>query len=194
MSRVETRLGAFGVLATLFGVGLLFAPDLVGTGPVAGVARTLLSVGSNALLLVLGVVTGLLVFVAAWPRSYGSAAGSTRQFDETGKRSTTPDGGQDLLGADVEAAVGAGGPQWRQLRSMLARTAADTYARQTGVSQSRARTAVKRGQWTADDLAAGVLAGEVGRGAGLRMLLTPERERRRRVERTVTAIERLQQQ
>ncbi|ERH09714.1 MAG: hypothetical protein J07HX64_01475 [halophilic archaeon J07HX64] len=46
MGRLETALGVFGVLATLFGVGLVLAPGLVGSGPVEGATDTVASAGT----------------------------------------------------------------------------------------------------------------------------------------------------
>jgi hypothetical protein len=70
--------------------------------------------------------------------------------------------------------------------------ATDAYADAAGVSRSTAETAVARGSWTDDPLAAGVLAGELPVTAAVAAQVLPRRERQRRAERTVAAIERLQ--
>jgi hypothetical protein len=192
MGRVETALGVFGVLATALGVGLLFAPDLLEAGPVADLTETAGEAGSTQLLLVLGVVTALLVGAAVWPGSR-PAGGTDREFPAVGDRQGSPDGGATgLLGADVESAIREGGSAWQQVRATLADTAMSAYAQREGVSQSEAASAIEQGRWTDDTLAAGVAAGEVPRRSQLRLWLVPERERRRRIERTTAAIERLQ--
>jgi hypothetical protein len=62
------------------------------------------------------------------------------------------------------------------------------------VSRERAREAVAAGTWTDDPVAAAFLAGEGGPVPSLRararLWLLPERERERRVERALRAIER----
>lgn len=184
MGRLDTVLGGFGVLATLFGVGLWLAPDTVRVGPVADLAGEVAATGATQLLLALGIVTGLLVSAAAWPRSTGD-----RSLDGTGQ--PTAGGQPDLLGADIERAIRDGGEAWRGVRSTLAETATTAYARRAGVPPAAAERAVREGRWTSDDLAAGVLASNLPYSARLRLWLVPERERQRRVERTVAAIERL---
>jgi hypothetical protein len=190
MSGVRTALGVFGVLSTLFGVGLLLAPGLVETGPVGSLTDAVASAESTELMLVLGVAAGVLVGVAAWPGARPATDGS-RQFDDAmeGRAGNRAVG---LLGADIETGIREGGDSWRHVRRLLADTASTAYARKMGVSPEAAETAVDRGRWTDDDLVAGVLGGGVSWQARLRMWLVPERERRRRVERTIAAIERLE--
>jgi hypothetical protein len=193
MGRVDTGLGVFGVLATLLGVGLLFAPGLLRTGPVTDLTTAVAETGSTQLLLVLGFLTALLVGVAAWPGSTAPDEAGTPAFPPPGDHHPATDGGGDaVLGADIEAAVREGGSAWRQARAMLADTAVSAYAQREGVSQSNAAEAIEQGRWTDDPLAAGVVGNEVPRRARLRLWLAPERERRRRIERTTAAIERLQ--
>lgn len=191
----ETVLGVFGVLVTALGVGLLFAPGLLGTGPVANLTGIVAEAGSTQLLLVLGFLTAVLVGVAAWPGSKSAGPTKTERFAEAGNRQTAPDGGAgNLVGADVETAIREGGGDWRRLRATLADTAMSAYAQHEGVPRSTAAAAIEQGRWTDDALAAGVVGGEPPRRARLRMWLAPGRERRRRIERTTTAIERLQKQ
>lgn len=192
MGRVETALGVFGVLVTALGVGLLFAPDLLGTGPVADLTGVVAEAGSTQLLLVLGFLTALLVGVAVRPGSRPADPTGTAQFAETGDRRTAADGGESLLGADVETAIREGGSAWQRVQTTLVDTAMSAYAQREGISQSAAARAVEQGRWTDDQLAAGVTRGRVSRRAQVRLWLVPERERRRRIERTTAAIERLQ--
>jgi hypothetical protein len=138
------------------------------------------------LLLVLGGVAAVLVGAVPWRRSRADGD----QFEGTPERSTD-DRDADRLGTEVGTAVRGGGEAWERVRSDLAELAADAYADTENVSPATARRAVRRGEWTGDTLASGVLAGDVSRWARLRLWLVPERERRRRVERTVRAIRRL---
>jgi hypothetical protein len=194
MGRAETVLGVFGVLVTALGVGLLFAPGLLGTGPVADLTGAVAEAGSTQLLLVLGFLTAVLVGVAVWPGSKSAGPTKTERFAEAGNRQTAPDGGGNLVGPDVETAIREGGDEWRRLRATLVDTATSAYAQHEGVSRSTAAAAIEQGRWTDDALAAGVVEGEPPHRARLRMWLVPGRERRRRIERTTTAIERLQKQ
>lgn len=186
MGRVETGLGVFGVLATLFGVGLVLAPGLVGSGPVAGVVDTVTAAGTAELMLVLGGVVAVLVGAVPWRRSQADGD----PFEGTPKRSTD-DRHTDRLGTEVGVAVREGGEAWERLQSELVELAVETYADTANVSPAAAEQAVRRGMWTGDNLAAGVLAGKMSGRARLRLWLTPERERRRRIARTARAIERL---
>jgi len=193
MGRVETGLGVFGVLVTVLGVGLLFVPDLLGTGPVADLTGIVAETGSTQILLVLGFVTALLVGVVARPGSGSADSAGTEQFAEAGPRKAAPDaGGESLVGADIEAAVREGGTAWQRVRATLADTAMSAYAQREGVSQRVAAEVIEQGRWTDDALAAGVVGEAVPYRDRLRLWLVPERERRRRIERTTAAIERLQ--
>jgi len=186
MRKVGTGLGVFGVLATLFGVGLVLAPGLVGSGPVGTAVDTVAAAGTAELMLVLGGVVAVLVGAVPWRRSRADGD----PFEGATEHSTD-DTHTDRLGTEVGTAVREGGEAWERVRSELAALAAETYADAANVSPATAEQAVHSGEWTGDDLAAGVLAGGVPRWARLRLWLTPERERRRRIARTVRAIEQL---
>jgi hypothetical protein len=186
MGRVETGLGVFGVLATLFGVGLVLAPGLVVSGPVEGAVDMAAAAGTAELMLVLGGVVAVLVGAVPWRRSRANGDPLERIPERP-----TDDRHTDRLGTGVGVAVREGGEAWERIRLELAEVAVETYADTANISPSAAKQAVRRGEWTGDDLAAGVLAGEVSGRARLRLWLTPERERRRRIARTVRAIERL---
>lgn len=183
----EFLFGAVGVTATLLGVGLLVAPGTVNVGPVRAVTDTAGSTEPAQLMLVLGTVAGLLVAVAARPRSGEESEQPT--FETAAGRS---DEGSNSLSPAAGTAIREGGEHWAELRATLAVAATDAYADAAGVSRSTAETAVARGSWTDDPLAAGVLAGELPVTAAVAAQVLPRRERQRRAERTVTAIERLQ--
>jgi len=189
MSRVETGLGVFGVLATLFGVGLVLAPGLVGSGPVEGVVDTVGSTGTAELMLLLGGVVAVLAGAVPWQRSRANSEGVDPS--EGAPERSTDDRHTDRLGTGVGVAVREGGEPWERVRSGLTELAVEAYADAENISPAVAEQAVQRGEWTGDDLAAGVLAGSVSGRARLRLWLTPERERRRRIARTVRAIEQL---
>lgn len=196
MGRAETGLGVFGVVATLFGVGLLVAPETSQVGPVETATEAVAGAEPTRLLLVLGVGTALLVAVAVRPRSVPPGK-ETQQFDEVVAREPDSDSRRDdLLGFDVETAIQEGGRPWRRVRSLLADTALSAYAQREGCSLSEGRRAVEQGLWTDDTLAAGVVGDEMGvpLRARLGLWIVPERERRRRVERTTAAIEHLHEQ
>lgn len=198
MNRLQTALGGFGILATLFGLGLLLELDPLLSGPVESVTDSLASVNPLTLMLVLGLLTGLLIAVTAWPRSTSTARTAVeRQFDDAvggppDAVGTAPER-SDLLGAELELGIRQGGEQWHAVRSSLFETAVRTYAQGVGARPATARAMVESGDWTEDSLAAGVLRGDAPPLARLRLWLAPERERRRRVERTLEAIEQLHQ-
>lgn len=198
MSRLDSLLGAFGVLATLFGVGLAFAPDLFLVGPVPDLTDRVAETGTVTLMLGAGLAATLLTVVAARPRRGASTASGENDVAERFDGSVfdpdpDTDDAPDLLGADVTTAIEEGGESWAGVRSRLAATAVETYASAVGATRDDARRAVVRGDWTDDSLAAGAVTGNVPVAARLRLWLVPRRERRRRVERTVSALERLQE-
>lgn len=189
MNRIERALGGFGVLATLFGVGLLVAPGVVNIGPARALTDGLGSADPTQLLLVLGGVAGLLGAVALRPRPGPTRSNRvTRRFDAAVERT---DDGTDRPGPPVERAVREGGEPYRALLSTLADTAADAHAAATDDPPETAERAVRNGTWTDDHLAAGVLADDLPLSARVAGRVAPVRERRRRVERTVRAIERV---
>lgn len=92
---------------------------------------------------------------------------------------------------EVERAIDAGGEAFDALVDQLTYEAAWSYAAANGCAFEQARTAIEERDWTRDRLAAGVLAGTLPVSAAVRLWLWPVAERRRRVERTVEAIERV---
>jgi len=193
MHPLRVVLGAVGAIATLFGVGLTVAPGVFRTGPVEQLTASIAETNPMTLLVVLGVAAGLLIAVAAWPRT--TSTGPTDAERRFATAVQTAAGGDragpetDLLGADLDTAARRGGEHWEGVRSELAETAVRTYARTADVPPEAARAAIEDGGWTDDSLAAGVVTGETPPVARLRLWLAPERERRRRLERTVAAIE-----
>lgn len=193
--------GAGGVLATAVGAGLLFAPDLLlGLGPLdaavtafSGVETT--TAGLAAGVLVLGAFF-LTVRRSPTPEREGPPSSLDSRFERAAttppERATASD--QSLTGAafdhEVRQAIEEGGDAFRDVRSVLYRTATSACAERMAVPESEAATLVDRGEWTDDPVAARFLArGTAPLSMRLRRWLVPVRERERRIERTVAAIE-----
>jgi hypothetical protein len=193
-------LGGLGVLLTGIGWTALWAPELVAGLPVVrGVTGGLSGVDPTTVTLLAGAIAGLALAVAA--RTRGTAP--EPDDDPFAARVATP---PEAVTADrrretaaglertAERAVETGGRPLEELRSRLAATAAAAYAEAESADRERARRAVETGSWTDDPVAAAVLAADGPTppvAARLRLWLAPGRERRRRIERTVRAIERL---
>lgn len=203
--------GTLGAVATIAGALLVFAPDLLlGIRPV-GQTIASLSTDPKSVMTAAAAVVGLYVLVAARSPSSGFSrpmdSAAEQRFDAAttdppeavtaDRRSMTGAG----LDADVRVAVASGGKPLRALRDLLRDLAADAYADDSaGGPQGTggdARRAVETGTWTDDAVAAAFLAGDDGPTPALlsrvRLWLSPERERERRIEATMTAIERLQE-
>jgi hypothetical protein len=204
--RPRSLLGLLGAALALAGAVAVFLPGaLLSVGPVRRAVEAAGGVEPTAAVLLASGVTGLYLAVAARSGGSGRAASpedpADRRFAaaaETPPEAVTADR-RRLAGADLDAVVdrasATGGAALQEARGALARTAADAYAEYAGLDRERAREAVRAGTWTRDPVAAAFLAGEggpePGLGARVRLWLVPKRERARRVERTVRAIERL---
>ncbi|MEF8886348.1 MAG: hypothetical protein V5A30_00970 [Haloarculaceae archaeon] len=204
MMRPRSLLGLLGAALAGAGAVAVFLPgSLLSVGPVRRAVEAVGGVEPTAAVLLASGVTGLYLAVVARSGGETVATGdpADRRFAtaaEAPPEAVTADR-RRLAGADLDAAVdrasASGGPALREVRGTLARTATDIYAEYAGVDRDRAREAVRAGTWTRDPVAAAFLAGEGGPDSGLaaraRLWLVPERERARRVERTVRAIEHL---
>jgi hypothetical protein len=188
--------GLLGVALTLFGVASLFVPALL--GPVPGQQTTVDSASNPATFVSLAAVAAVVatLVVRAATAGTGEPSGSpATRFTDDPPASTTDQTrvAAEQLDVELEQAVRRGGDQLAAVRSRLRSTAVDVYAGQTGLPRDRAERAVERGEWTDDDVAARFLADE--RRLSLSqvwLLVAPTRERRRRIERTIVAVERLQ--
>ncbi|WP_134670331.1 DUF7269 family protein [Halorussus marinus] len=192
-------LGGLGALLTAATAVVVFAPD-VAAEQVAAVAARLESRDPRRLLLALGAVVGLY---AAWSARSGSArppapVGPSAPFEGVGdppERVTAADRPRTgrTLDERVADAVAGDPAALASVRATLAGTAEAAHARRADCSPEAATRAVETGAWTADQTAAAFLATEGGPafplGARLRKWLDPEAERRRRIERTVAALE-----
>lgn len=197
---MRTRLlGGLGALLTAATAAVVFAPDLAAE-PVAEAAALLESRDPQRLLLALGAVVGLY---AAWSARSGSATrppadGPAATFEGVGDPPETASAADrartgrafdervgDAVTGDLEALA--------SVRATLAGTAEAVHARRADCSPAAAARAVETGAWTDDPTAAAFLAGEDGPGfpllARLRKWLDPAAERRRRVKRTVAALD-----
>jgi hypothetical protein len=204
MDRRDAVSGTAGVLLTAVSAAAVLLPGLVRrVGPVDAFLGAVSGVGPALLLTAAAAVAGLYLAVVARSPVDGSTRPPRsvveRRFDRAAfyppeevtadRRQVTAAG----LDADVETAVESGGEALSSLRDHLSRTARDVYADHAGADRGHAREAVAGGTWTDDRTAAAFLAGDRGPSPGLvarlRLWLAPETERRRRVDRTLTAIE-----
>jgi len=195
--------GAVGVVATGFGLLVLVAPDLVrGVGPIGSVLDAVVTADQRLVMLVTGLLVGGSLVVTARSRQDpedGSDSTAEMRF-ETGKPPEAVTADRRTVVAShvddaLEGAIQQGGPRLQETRSQLSAAAAGSYAAATGSSREVARAAVANGEWTRDPVAAMFLATDGGPEPDVRsrlaLWLVPRRERRRRIERTIAAIERL---
>lgn len=196
--------GAVGAVAAVFGLGLLFVPELLAVGPVGRVLDSIGEAGSERVFLIAG--SGVVAYLALALRSPGDDGDTSRarrrfdQFVEQPPETVAP-GGEHITASEleegIEAAIENGGEGIVVVRERLRTTAVAVYGDVTNTSPETARAAVDRGQWCRDPVAATFLAGPDGPtqslAARVRLLIVPDRERRRRIERTITAIEQLEE-
>lgn len=198
-------LGTLGALVTVVAAAFVVVPDtLLGVPAVAATVEGLAGLEPTTVMLAASAVAGLYVAVASRTGSgsatdaspaderFAAAAGdSPPEAVMADRRRQTAAG----LDATLAEGIEAGGDALTATRETLFATAVDTYAEARAVPREAAREAVERGTWTDSPEAARFLAGDRGPEPGLlariRLWLTPERERRRRVEATVAAIERV---
>lgn len=201
--------GVLGTIATGFGVGLLVVPELLlDVGPLEGFVNTLTGTEPTVVGLVSGLVAGVYLGVTARSRPepdtikavtsadtrYDIAATQPPEEATTNSRRLTG----SSLDDDIETAVESGGEPLEQVRSKLFETATAVYADVAELDPEQAQATIARGQWPRDPAAVAFLAGPNGPrppvGRRIRLWLTPGRERRLRIERTIDAIQRLQEE
>jgi len=199
--------GFLGAVSTGFGVSLLLAPEFVrGIGPLGGLIGTVASGDPKLLLLGAGLAVAGYVTLAARSRpapetvsTRTAAEGRFRAVGTSPPESVTTDRQTVAAGAldsGFESAVEHGDGELAAVRAELATVATESYAVATGSTVGVARQAVAEGTWTNDPVATRFLS-ERERPlppvrARLALWLTPQRERRRRIERTIAAIEQLE--
>lgn len=198
--------GAIGILSTAVGASLLLVPDVVtGLGPVDAVVSAAGTLDTATVGIFAGVLVVASLFVTARTRSVPTASGSQSSAGPRfeGAATSPPEvatvGAGSLTAAgvdnDIRTAVAEGDDSLEDVRLLLYETVTSVYAERAGVPVPQAGAIVDRGDWTDDPVAAVFLADVDGPdaplGMRLRLWLTPRRERTRRIERTVAAIERV---
>lgn len=198
--------GSCGVLATFLGILLLVRPDLLlGISPIGRLVDLLSTPNAETLGLVAGGFAVLYLIIAARSEPVGDTVqGGTKIDRKLDLAATPPEAdattGRSIVAAsldeDIAEAADSGGDAFREIRSRLSSTATIVYADRAGTSRETAREAVGTGEWTSDPVAAAFLADrdEVTPSTAMRLRhwLVPVRERKRRIERTIEAIEQAQ--
>lgn len=186
--------GTVGLLATAVAVALTVVPTVAGESLVA----VLGAVEPTMALLAGSLVVGVCAVLAGWLGGL-LGGGSPTAFDvavDSPPEAVTATESR-LFAADIDAAiedaVAGDEAEMDTVSERLATAATTAYAIGAGVSQDAARQAVRAGTWTDDAVAAALLAPDEAQSllARLRLWLDPESERRRRIRRTVDAIERV---
>lgn len=203
MRRRVAVFGTLGALATLLAVGFVLAPAaLLAFGPVAVAVDVLSGADPKLVMLAATVVVGLYGAVAArsstGERTVTPVSAAEERFDRavtTPPEAVTAD--QRALtaadiDADVERAIESGGEPLEAVREALSDLVVEAYVRRYQVRRVQARDVVATGDWTEHGTAAVFLGGEQGPEPSLlarvRLWLTPERERKRRIEHTLAAL------
>lgn len=206
MTRPGPRVVVFGVLGgllTAVAATLVFAPALLlEAAPVETAVRALAGTDPGTVALWTVAAVGVALAILAWNPSRSVAGGEAetafeRALDAPPEAVT--DDRRRLAAADLDAemtrAVVEGGERFVEVRESLFETAVRAYAEYERVDpETRSYAAVAGGEWTDDRTAAAFLAEDGPTPtvrARVRLWLTPERERRRRLDRTLAAIERL---
>lgn len=189
--------GGLGLAATLLALALVLVPGAVRSiAPLDSAVAAVESTDSRTLMLAVGLLAGLITTaVARTRRSDQTAASRPRPLVErppevvtSGYRARPG----ESLDQQVEHAVAGESAAGDQVRETLRAAAIRRLARDPSVDSGTAERTVQRGEWTDDELAAAFLGSwQPSVGARLREWLDPEAERRRRIDRTLTAIERI---
>lgn len=196
--------GAVGLFAMVGGLALLFVPSVVTVGPVDGLQKSIAVAGTERVLLLAGTV--IACYLGVTVRRTPTRDDLTPQRQRFDRAESHPPESVTVsrerlvatrLDADIDAAIEAGGPALRVVRTQLRWTVIAVYTDRHGTTEQTAREAVDQGEWCHDRVANSFLAAD-GRatptlGDRLRLFAVPERERRRRIERTIGAIERIEQ-
>lgn len=196
--------GVLGVLSTLLGASLLFAPGLVYTGPLPAISDALTGTDPRILMFVAAVLTLSYLLVAG--RTTTTPDGLSRAEQRFARARTTPPEAvttdRQLIAAgtidtEISGAITHGEQNLAEIRELLTQTALTVLVQEHGYAQAPANDQLRTGTWTPNRTAAYVLAGDDGPSPPLkdrfRLWLVPERERRRRIEETIGAIEDLQE-
>lgn len=205
--RARTTLsGALGAVSTGFGLAVLLIPETVrSVGPLDRLLDAIASVDPTGLMLVAGLLVGGYATVVARSRpvreTVSTRSDAERRFETAGSSPPERVTARDRtitaadLDADIDTAIERGDQSLEQVQSQLVGLATDVYADATGQTQGAATTAIETGTWTNDPVAAAFLS-ETDEPvptvrARLALWVRPQRERQRRIERTIAAIEHL---
>jgi len=188
MSQLRRAVGVVGLLGSVLALALVVSPAVASVRPVELAAAALPTDRPDLLVAGIGLVVGLAATMFSRLGSDDLPAPLVTTPPESAQSSTPTTGrGFDaaLERADSES----------QVRDSLRATAVESLVQQSGFDRQRARTAIREGSWTDDRLAA-ALVGTVAFPlvSRLRAWLDPIAEHRRRVERTIDAIERLHEE
>ncbi|EMA28993.1 DUF7269 family protein [Haloarcula japonica] len=180
--------GTVGLLATAVAASLVFAPTAAGESLVAVFGN----VAPTTALLAGSLTVGLYAVLAGWLGG-GSSTAFDVAVDSPPEDVTATE--RRIFAADIDTAiddaVAGDDAAMDTVTERLTAAATTAYAIGAGVSQASAHQAVRAGTWTDDAVAAALLAPDEPQSllARLRLWLDPESERRRRIRRTVDAIE-----
>lgn len=196
MDRSRVAVLAAGAVASLCGLALALVPGLTERAPFDTLAGAIVGVDRTPAVLLAASAVGGYTLLAAWAEGRSQTV-DPKAFDRL--RDRPPEAARSETTARTAARVDATidwvvdeGERTGDLTAELTATAAAAYAAATGTDRATARAAVETGAWTDDPVAAAVLgAGSPPLAARLRLWLVPHRERRRRIERTIAAIERV---
>ncbi|WP_135365471.1 DUF7269 family protein [Halosimplex halophilum] len=200
---LRAALGGLGVLATLLGALAVAAPAAVAeTAPLSALVDAAAAVGPRDLFVAGSAAVGLSLLRAAVgsreSELVGGSPAASRRFaavlaDEP-ETATAPEGtlAASELDESVERAVAGDERARGAVEDRLRRLAVARLTR-AGRDREAADRAVAEGTWTDDRTAAAFLSEADGPVAALRsrlrLWLDPERERERRIERTVAALD-----
>ncbi|WP_254838704.1 DUF7269 family protein [Natronomonas marina] len=196
---LRVAVAAVGVAAVTGSAALFFEPGAAGAVlPVAAIAETTTLSAAGARALAFGAVgAGCLLWVASASRRTGDDAPSEPAFpplaaEDAGTTAVAVGDGFDRNVGETLAAV-AEGDDRDAVRSDLRSLAVAVVAHVEGCSRRTARQRVTDGEWTDDPVAAAYLARDPGLPLRRRLLarLRPRASKRRRIERTVAAVESL---
>lgn len=189
--RLRAVTGGAGVIAILAGIVVATDPGyLADLAFVEGIRGAIGGLEPTLVMLFAGVV--LLVGSAISLRQRDGAVTAEGSLQGAGDAGAAG-AGRQLVGAEfdrrVDAALAGDAAALADVRDRLRRQAALA----TGAQQEGADRMLPAGEWTDDRLAAAFLGGDSGPdppiAARLRWIVDPVGERRRRVERSIAAIE-----
>lgn len=199
MNWSRAGLGIFGMCTTALGIALLAYPDLATWGPVSSLTERLLETEPAYLFIGFGSAVAVVIVVLARSATATSSPAPRASNEPNPTASGSSVGGQpkgyESITRDVDSvqAIALGGDPYRSLIDSIRDKAVTSYATSARITEPAARERIEAGRWPDDHVARAVLTDRFPIQDRLRLSLVPVRERRRRIERTLDAIERLQE-